>query len=63
MYGPVVSAQLHLSNSRLKQVLSGLTIDHWSAIESMFEMLMEATKYCSLGQLTAAMSEVGDCTE
>jgi len=27
--------------------------------ENMFEMLMEATKYCSLGQLTAAMFEVG----
>ena len=24
-----------------------------------FEVLMEATKYCSLGQLTAAMFEVG----
>jgi len=24
-----------------------------------FEQLMEATKYCSLGQLTAAMFEVG----
>jgi methylmalonyl-CoA mutase len=27
--------------------------------ENMFEMLMEATKYCSLGQLTDAMFEVG----
>jgi methylmalonyl-CoA mutase len=27
--------------------------------ENMFEQLMEATKYCSLGQLTAAMFEVG----
>ena len=27
--------------------------------ENMFEMLMEATKYCSLGQLTSAMFEVG----
>jgi methylmalonyl-CoA mutase len=27
--------------------------------ENMFEILMEATKYCSLGQLTAAMFEVG----
>jgi methylmalonyl-CoA mutase len=27
--------------------------------ENMFEVLMEATKYCSLGQLTAAMFEVG----
>ena len=27
--------------------------------ENMFEMLMEATKFCSLGQLTAAMFEVG----
>ncbi|MBK7381782.1 MAG: hypothetical protein IPI81_00370 [Flavobacteriales bacterium] len=30
-----------------------------AAIKNMFEMLMEATKYCSLGQLTAAMFEVG----
>lgn len=27
--------------------------------ENMFEVLMEATKYNSLGQLTAAMFEVG----
>ena len=27
--------------------------------QNMFEMLMEATKYCSLGQLTDAMFEVG----
>ncbi|MBK6629400.1 MAG: hypothetical protein IPJ87_01610 [Flavobacteriales bacterium] len=27
--------------------------------ENMFEVLMEATKYCSPGQLTAAMFEVG----
>ena len=27
--------------------------------ENMFSVLMEATKYCSLGQLTAAMFEVG----
>ena len=27
--------------------------------ENMFNVLMEATKYCSLGQLTAAMFEVG----
>ena len=27
--------------------------------ENMFEVLMEATKYCSLGQLTTAMFEVG----
>lgn len=27
--------------------------------ENMFEVLMEATKYCSLGQLTQAMFEVG----
>ncbi|MBS1499348.1 MAG: methylmalonyl-CoA mutase [Bacteroidetes bacterium] len=27
--------------------------------ENMFEVLMEATKYCSLGQLTDAMFEVG----
>lgn len=27
--------------------------------ENMFEVLMEATKYCSLGQLTAAKFEVG----
>jgi len=27
--------------------------------ENMFEVLMEATKYCSLGQLTVAMFEVG----
>jgi len=27
--------------------------------ENMFEVLMEATKYCSLGQLTEAMFEVG----
>ncbi len=26
--------------------------------ENMFAVLMEATKYCSLGQLTAAMFEV-----
>lgn len=27
--------------------------------ENMFAVLMEATKYCSLGQLTAAKFEVG----
>ncbi len=27
--------------------------------ENMFAVLMEATKYCSQGQLTAAMFEVG----
>ena len=27
--------------------------------EDMFAVLMEACKYCSLGQLTAAMFEVG----
>jgi methylmalonyl-CoA mutase len=27
--------------------------------ENMFAVLMEATNYCSLGQLTAAMFEVG----
>ncbi len=27
--------------------------------ENMFAVLMEATKYCSLGQLTQAMFEVG----
>ena len=27
--------------------------------ENMFTVLMEATKYCSLGQLTEAMFEVG----
>jgi len=27
--------------------------------QNMFAVLMEATKYCSLGQLTAAMFEVG----
>ncbi len=27
--------------------------------ENIFEVLMEATKYCSLGQLTEAMFEVG----
>ena len=27
--------------------------------ENMFAVLMEATKYCSLGQLTAALIEVG----
>ncbi len=27
--------------------------------EKMFAVLMEACKYCSLGQLTAAMFEVG----
>ena len=27
--------------------------------QNMFEVLMEATKYCSLGQHTAAMFEVG----
>ncbi len=27
--------------------------------KNMFSVLMEATKYCSLGQLTAAMFEVG----
>ena len=31
--------------------------------ENMFEVLMEATKYCSLGQLTAAMFEVGGVSE
>lgn len=30
-----------------------------TATQSGFEVLMEATKYCSLGQLTAAMFEVG----
>lgn len=30
-----------------------------NAIKNMFAVLMEATKYCSLGQLTAAMFEVG----
>jgi methylmalonyl-CoA mutase len=29
------------------------------ATQSGFAVLMEATKYCSLGQLTAAMFEVG----
>jgi methylmalonyl-CoA mutase len=27
--------------------------------ENMFEVLMEATKYCSLGQMTQALFEVG----
>jgi len=27
--------------------------------ENVFECLMEATKYCSLGQLTRALYEVG----
>ena len=31
--------------------------------ENMFEVLMEATKYCSLGQLTAAMFEVGGAVQ
>lgn len=30
-----------------------------TAAQSGFEVLMEATKYCSLGQLTQAMFEVG----
>ena len=36
-----------------------LTADRCFAHENMFEVLMEATKYCSLGQLTEAMFEVG----
>jgi methylmalonyl-CoA mutase len=50
---------LHLSNQN--QVKHHLNSLHEAAIknENMFEYLMEATKICSLGQITNALFEVG----
>ena len=36
-----------------------LGLGPYPCAENMFSVLMEACKYCSLGQLTAAMFEVG----
>ena len=50
---------LHRSNS--DSVTAQLDVIQNAAIknENIFEKLMEATKYCSLGQITAALFEVG----
>jgi methylmalonyl-CoA mutase len=51
--------QLHQSNQ--EQVKAKLAKIQEAAIanRNMFEELMEATKVCSLGQITAALFEVG----
>jgi methylmalonyl-CoA mutase len=51
--------ELHLSNANKKdQLLKNLQL---AAVknENMFEQLMEAGKYCSLGQITNSLFEVG----
>jgi methylmalonyl-CoA mutase len=50
---------LNLAND--KKVQEQLTILQEAAIqnENLFEKLMEATKYCSLGQITKALFKVG----
>jgi methylmalonyl-CoA mutase len=51
--------QLHkLNPDKQKQALHGLQV---AAIrnQNMFEKLMETTKWCSLGQITSALFEVG----
>ena len=54
---------LHKGNSdKVKEELKQLQV---AAIqnENIFEHLMEASKYCSLGQITSALFEVGGSTE
>jgi isobutyryl-CoA mutase len=52
---------MHYGNCKLSDEGAKSRLSGKAAIknENMFAVLMEATKYCSLGQLTAAMFEVG----
>ena len=54
-----VIKDLHKSNT--KQVIEEIQVLKEKAVnnENVFEQLMEATKVCSLGQITAALFEVG----
>lgn len=40
-------------------IFYALGLGTYPCAENMFDVLMEATKYCSLGQLTESMFEVG----
>jgi methylmalonyl-CoA mutase len=50
-----------LNNRNATEVKSQITLLQKSAIENdnLFEKIMEATKVCSLGQITTALFEVG----
>jgi methylmalonyl-CoA mutase len=52
-------ADLHLANSEKSTNLLSAIQDAAVQNQNIFEQLMEATKYCSLGQITDALFEVG----
>ncbi|MAD96917.1 MAG: methylmalonyl-CoA mutase [Flavobacteriaceae bacterium] len=56
-----IKTKENLNKSRAAEVASQLEILQEAAIqnENLFEKLMEATKVCSLGQITSALFEVG----
>jgi methylmalonyl-CoA mutase len=45
----------HLESQKQLEILQGAAIQN----ENLFEKLMEATKICSLGQITEALFDVG----
>jgi methylmalonyl-CoA mutase len=50
---------LHKANSGLEEEQLSQLQDAAINNKNLFEKLMEATKYCSLGQITSALFEVG----
>jgi methylmalonyl-CoA mutase len=54
-----VIANLHKANSQISEQEIQMLKDKAIQNENIFEQLMEATKSCSLGQITAALFEVG----
>jgi methylmalonyl-CoA mutase len=56
-----IKTKENLNNSNKERVAEQLEIIQRTAVqnENIFEKLMEATKVCSLGQITAALFEVG----
>jgi methylmalonyl-CoA mutase len=50
---------LHQANTGLEEMQLERLQDAAISNKNLFERLMEATKYCSLGQITSALFEVG----
>jgi len=54
-----VIANLHKANEDLSQKEISLLKEKAVKNENIFEQLMQATKVCSIGQITSALFEVG----
>ena len=50
---------LHIANENVVKEQLNILQDTAIKNQNLFEKLMDATKYCSLGQITSALFEVG----